>query len=384
MRILQFVARPQRRGAEVFAHQLTGTLRRSGNAVSIAYLYDFRGDGSLPLHSDDLVLGANERHPSERLLGGNPWLVRRLIQLVGERQPDVIQLNGDRTVKYGSLLRRLMPTARWSVVYRNIGNPADWIRTAPRRMIFRALLSGVDGAIAISDSSLQAMRVLYPRLGNGAVIHNGIDPAALETSRSREDVRAELRTDVTAPVVLSVGNLSHEKRPDLLLEAFALVRSQDADAVLWVVGGGPLRGALEAQAEHLGIRSAVRFAGVRPDIGSLMAAADVFALTSDTEGIPAVVLEAGYQRLPVVATRVGGLPECILDGETGLLVERRDVEHIARALTQLLLDAARRKLMGEHARRHVASRFTMDTIAEQYLDYYRALVERRARRAASA
>lgn len=374
LRILQLVARPQRRGAEVFAYQLSRTLRKEGNDVKIAYLYDCEGDADLPVDAHDTLIGESECHPSERGLGANPRLLWKLGRLLRSYRPDVVQLNGDRTVKYGCMLRWLVPGAPWSVVYRNIGNPLDWTLTGLRQLAFRRLIAGVDGAVAISNSSLEAIRRLYPGLLNGTVIHNGIDPLEIRADRSRAAIRAELATLAGNPVVVSVGSLSHEKRPDLLLSAFALVRKDVPDAVLWMVGVGPLLGELERQAQQLSIAAAVRFTGVRADVGSVMSAADVFALTSDTEGMPAVVLEAGYHGVPAVVTRVGGIPECVLDGETGSIVDRRDVGMIGGALTAFLTSVELRTRVGRQARVHITEHFTMDRIADQYVRFYRSLV----------
>jgi glycosyltransferase involved in cell wall biosynthesis len=118
----------------------------------------------------------------------------------------------------------------------------------------------------------------------------------------------------------------------------------------------------------------VKFTGVRSDIAGLMSAADLLALTSDTEGMPAVVLEAGYLGLPVVATRVGALAECVRHGETGLLIEPNDPREVASSLAALIGDPGRRKSMADAARVHVRRHFTMDVIASRFLEFYRQVI----------
>jgi glycosyltransferase involved in cell wall biosynthesis len=378
MRVLQLLQKPQRRGAEVFAHQLSRELREQGHEVRTAYLYESEDETALPRHGRDEVLGRSERHFSERFPGANPRLLRRLLGVIDAFAPDVVQLNGARTVKYGSLARRLRPRGSWRAVYRNIGNPGDWDRSRPKRLVVTGLMSGMDGVVALSDGALRALRERYGLRAPAVVIPNGIDPAVLRATRSRQEVRAELRTPGDTAVILGVGTLSREKRFDLLLDAFAALGPEQPGAVLWVVGGGPLEPELRARAARLGVAERVRFTGVRPDVGSLMAAADVFALTSDTEGIPAVILEAGYHGLPVVATRVGGLPDCVVDGETGLLVPPGRADACAAALRGLLREPARRAEMGAAARALVARRFTMDIVAGQYTEFFRGLLGGRA------
>jgi glycosyltransferase involved in cell wall biosynthesis len=343
--------------------------------VRTTYLYG--QSGGLPLGDDDEVLGGSELHFSERFPGANPGVLARVIAAIRRFAPDIVQLNGGRTVKYGCLARRLSPHARWRAVYRNIGNPGDWDQSLPKRMAMRGLLSGVDGIVALSDGALRALRDRYRLSAPAAVIPNGIDPDAIRPARSRQEIRDELRTPHGTMVVLGVGSLSPEKRFDLLLDAFASLDGAHVDTVLWVVGGGPLEARLRQQAIRLGVEGRVRFTGVRSDVGSLLAAADVFALTSDTEGIPAVILEAGFLGLPTVATRVGGIPACVADGETGLLVPPGQPQLFAAALQELLRDARSRARLGGNARALVERCFTMTTIAGQYAELYRSLLPAR-------
>jgi glycosyltransferase involved in cell wall biosynthesis len=375
MKILQLVQRPQRRGAEVFAYQLSAALRRAGHATQTAYLYPHAGDGTLPLDPGDAVLGGDPHHLSERFPGANPRIMRRLLALIDAFDPDIIQLNGARTVKYGAIARRLRPGMRWRVVYRNIGNPGDWSPNPPKRLVLRALMGAMDGAVALTRDAQAALSALYPAAPRSVVIPNGVDLKGIHADRPFEEVRRELDTPESATVILAVGSLSREKRIDVLVRAFHRVLRREPGCMLWIVGEGPGRSELEALVEKLELTSAVRFSGVRTDVGSLMAAADIFALSSDTEGIPAVLLEAGYHRLPIVATAVGGIPECIEHGRTGLLVAAGDDEALAEHLVSLANDGERRRGLGEAARALVMRHYSMEVIAEQYASYYRSLFD---------
>ena len=139
---------------------------------------------------------------------------------------------------------------------------------------------------------------------------------------------------------------------------------------LWLVGDGPLRTELAAQAHTLGVQDAVRFLGVQSNVANYLQAANLFLLTSDTEGLPGVLLEAGLLGLAVVATQVGGVAECVRDGVTGILVERTDEEHLTRAVHQLLINPQRRDEMGQQAAQWIREKFTMDRIVAQYIDFY--------------
>ncbi len=373
LRILQLVQKPQRRGAEIFAFQLSAALRRLGQEVRTAYLYPFDGPGRLEVRDDDLVLGRNEHHFTEKLPGSNPSLLKNLLRTIDTFSPHIVQLNGARSVKYGAIARHLRRNDGWRVVYRNIGNPSDWAPRGAKRVIFRAMTSAIDGVVALDAGGLQLLWPLYPRTARFSVIPNGVDPETLVDSGDRDAIRLSMGVPTGTAVILSVGSLAPEKRVDLLIDGFEQLRGRGMDARLWIVGDGPLRGDLEAAVTAKGLTAEVAFTGVRSDVAALMSAADLLALTSDTEGMPAVVLEAGYMGLPVVATRVGALADCVRDGETGILIEPNDSREVATALAALVGEPGRRKTMAEAARRHVRRYFTMDVIAAQYLDFYFSL-----------
>jgi glycosyltransferase involved in cell wall biosynthesis len=183
-------------------------------------------------------------------------------------------------------------------------------------------------------------------------------------------VRESLATPLGAPVMIAVGSLTREKRVDRMLRVLRELLPTVADLHLWVVGGGPLRPELERLAEELGVAPRVRWCGVCPDVGTYLAAADLFVLTSDTEGMPGVVLEAGWCGLAAVATNVGGTRECLLDQRTGLLVPAQDEARLVGAVECLLRDSDERRRMGAEARCWVTANFELRRVAETYAGFY--------------
>src|SRR4029077_5841450 len=139
----------------------------------------------------------------------------------------------------------------------------------------------------------------------------------------------------------TVGRLVEVKQQAVLIRAFAQVAATFPAARMVLVGDGPLRAELEATALSLGLSGAVLFAGYQPRPERFLAAMDVFVLPSRAEAMPLVIPEAWAAGLPVVASRVGGIPELIEDGRTGLLVESGDVDGLAARLRQLLADPTR-------------------------------------------
>lgn len=166
-------------------------------------------------------------------------------------------------------------------------------------------------------------------------------------------------------LIVHVGRLVEKKGTHDLLSAFAIVAKRWPDARLTIAGDGPLLASLRDHAARLGIDAAVTFAGARThaEVLELMRAAQVIAVPSvtaasgDREGLPTVILEAAALARAVVATRHSGIPESVVDGETGLLVDERDPAALALALIETLADPARARAMGEAARRLVEERF---------------------------
>jgi len=181
-------------------------------------------------------------------------------------------------------------------------------------------------------------------------------------------VRASLGGVAGEPLVVSVGRLHDQKRFDLLLEAFA---AGGGGARLAIVGTGALLPGLQAKARALGIADRVRFAGFRADIPAVLAAGDLFALASDDEGLPMVVIEAMASGRAVVATDVGSVRDLVVDGTTGVVVPRRDPAALGEAMKGLLADDGRCRAMGEAGRARVRERYPLDRCVAETEAYLR-------------
>jgi glycosyltransferase involved in cell wall biosynthesis len=214
--------------------------------------------------------------------------------------------------------------------------------------------------VAVSDATrADLVRQGYPA-GRLVTIRNGIEPAG--------DVMPVRLAD--GPTIVEVARLAEVKGQRVLLAALTRLV---ATAVL--VGrdleqGGAYEDELRADAELLGVAGRVVFAGYRDDVPSVLAGCDVFCLPSFAEGLPLVVLEAMAHAKPVVATRVGGTGELVVDGETGLLVPPGDVDALAHALSELLADPLRAARMGEAGRKRVLAEFGAAAMAERVLELY--------------
>lgn len=206
------------------------------------------------------------------------------------------------------------------------------------------------------------------------VIPNGIDAPAPPGGAGRSEA---LRVSPGDQVIGTITRLVWKRGHQELLEAAAIVTQAEPSAKLVVVGDGPLRSSLEAQAQHLGLNGGVRFLGAVPEAARLLPHFDVFVLSSVWEGMSNSLLEAMAAGRPVVATRVGGNPEVVVDGETGLLVPPKNARALADAVLRLLRDRDLARRFGEAARRRVESQFTLEQMIRRMEDLYDDLLARK-------
>ncbi len=191
-----------------------------------------------------------------------------------------------------------------------------------------------------------------------AVIYNGVE---VRPSPANRPAHRLLR-------IIAVGRLQAPKDQRTLVHALARLGDQAFEAV--IVGDGPEYAAIERDVQRLGLAQAVELAGQRQDVPELLSTADLFVLSSTSEGLPISILEAMAAGLPVVASGVGGVPEVVVDGQTGLLVPPRDVPSLAAAIKRILSDPSLRYTLGQAGRMRVSERFDIDSFRRAHVDLY--------------
>jgi glycosyltransferase involved in cell wall biosynthesis len=247
-----------------------------------------------------------------------------------------------------------------------------------RQMAFRYRVGGVIPVAIAEEVRASIQRVYgYP---DPPLIPNGIPT---DEYAPNPDTRAQWRQahgiEPRATVLTHIGRFAVQKNHALLVEAFAQVRA-DAPLYLLLVGGGELENAVREQVAGLGLQGRVRFLGVRADVADILRASDVFVLSSRWEGNPMSVMEAMAAGLPVVSTAVGGVPELVREGVTGLLVPSEDAGALAQALQALVDDPVRRQAMGAAARRHAVEHFDIRHTVRGYEQLYEKLLTQRPNR----
>jgi glycosyltransferase involved in cell wall biosynthesis len=296
-----------------------------------------------------------------------------LVKTMRRERFDVLHANKFGSNLWGTLFGRLL---RVPVV---IAHEQTWSYEGQpvRRLLDRGIGALAHAFVAVSSRDAERMNTVekVPR-EKIVLIPNAWVP---RPGAKVGDLRAELGIPADAPVVATVAVMRPQKRLEVLLEAFAAVRAQEPAARLVIAGDGPERPALEAVAQRLALGDAVTFLGRRQDVETIWRGTDVAAMSSDFEGTPLAVLEAMALGVPWVATEVGGLPDIVEHGRTGLLVPKGDAAALAAGLLELLRDPARRAQLGESARER-AQDFTARRQAERCEELYERLLMRAAGR----
>ena len=241
------------------------------------------------------------------------------------------------------------------------------------RNAVRLLKASSDMVVGIGPTVTRDLRAAGLPEDRSATVFNAIK---VHIIREPAEIRREFGAE-DAELVVNVGRYVEEKNQGLLLDAVALLRETRPRLRALVIGYGDLEPNLREHAKRLGLDGVVTLTGPRQDAVAIVAAADAFAMTSASEGLGLVVLEAMAVGCPVVATAVGGVLDMVRDDETGLLVPDGDAKALAEALGRLLEDTALRRRLAEQARRLAEREFSVKGMVDQYEAVYESAVARR-------
>ena len=293
------------------------------------------------------------------------WL-RRFTALLRERQVALIHAHEFGANTWGTMAGRLAGRPVVATVHGR-----SYYAESPRRRLAYRVVSRAATMVAVSDD---VRRFVVESTGVSPrrvrVVHNGIGTPAPVSSEARAMVRTELGILDGEQVVTVVGSLYPVKGHRYLLEAAPQILTLCPSTVFLFAGRGDCEAELRAQARSLGLEARVRFLGLRQDVPALLALADVFVQPSLSEGLSIAILEAMAAARPVVTTRVGGNPELVVDGETGLMVEAANASALAAAVTRVLSDAGEARRFGDRGRERVQTRFSTGAMVKDYEAIY--------------
>lgn len=288
----------------------------------------------------------------------------QLFRAFRRSRPDVVHShNKAATIRAAAAAR--LAGARAIVSTRHGLGPSPFrLRSELKFWITAAMLC--DRVVAVCDAArLNLASGVRPMAYKLVTIRNGAHPPL---------IGAEQIVASAGFTLITVGRIARAKGMDTLLRAVATARTQVPDLGLWIVGDGEEGPAIRKLCADLGLGDVVRFCGERRDVGSWLRAADVFVLSSISEGLPISMLEAMAAGRPAIVTDVGALPELIALSGAGRTVPPRDVYGLARAIVDLAQRRDELAALGERARRCYREHFTPDRMARDYLSLYHACV----------
>ena len=235
-----------------------------------------------------------------------------------------------------------------------------------------------DRVISVSEGARQHHIAISNAVPEKVItIYNGIDLIQfqkIDREHERVVVRSELRIPHQAKVFVTVAVLRELKGIQYMIRAMPIILASCPNAYYLIVGDGEYLGALLDETEKLGLREHIIFAGMRRDIPRILSAGDIFVLPTLTEALPTVLAEAMAARLPIVASRVGGIPEMLVDGQNGRMVPPGNADDLARICNALLLNSRLRKLMGETGWNVVNKKFNIMEQVQQLKSLYLDLI----------
>lgn len=303
----------------------------------------------------------------------DPRLVWRVADLIRRLGIDIVHAHEVKSDVIAYLASRLCRVPIVTTLHGWIGNSLKQrLLTALDRRVVRTF----DRVIAVSSPIEHACLAAGVRRERLCLLHNAIVVERYRRAGRRGALSELVGQPLTGPVLASIGRLSPEKGHADLIEAVGIVVNRGYKLSAVLVGDGPLRSELVEMVRSRGLHGTVHLPGYASDSAGLLEEVDLAVLPSHTEGLPNAALEALAMEVPVLATRVGGTPEVVSDGETGRLVPPRSPDALAEAIIDFLSDPEPWRLMAKRGRRHIEERFDFRVRTRKLEAIYHELVGR--------
>lgn len=358
MRILQVIQKEQRRGAEIFACQLSQYLRELGHTVDILVLF---GDAS-----NDLA----EFAPLSFLYGDENagWtdysLYKRFYFFLAERNYDLVQANAGDTLRVAAISKSLFGW-RSKLIFRNANKMSAFVSSGLKRSVYKWILKQVDSVASVSLGCKTDFNELFPGFVKPVeYLPIGVEAISGSQYKSFGDARLPIEF---GPVFIHVGSFVAEKNHLGLLRIFQRLLAFQPEAKLLLVGDGPLKQSIQLAVEKQNLNNVI-FTGSRSDVISILPLCTSLLLPSLVEGLPGVILEAFYSKVPVIAYDVGGISEVVINYKTGYLVRLNDENEFVKKTVECL--AAQERMIIENAYSLVLKEFALENVAHKFERFY--------------
>ena len=373
MKVLIFIQGLSFGGPEKLVYDMVKHIIKNQNNIKIIKLeiccYDILG------HFAEKLIGEKQKinlSLLKRKPGIDLFYPFKLVSLIKQKKIDVIHAHNATAWFYGTWASIL---TRVPIVY----TEHDRSFPTPLRLKYFHYFFGkyATAVIAVSKAVKENLEK-YEHIKNVKVIYNGIDPDLFKPASIEEKVlkKKQLGLNKNDFVLGNVGRMDYWKNQRILIEILPDLKKISPQIKLILVGGGEEEGNLKKSAIKKGVKNDVIFLGQRSDVNQILKAFDIFVFPSLTEGLPLVVIEAMATGLPIVASHVGGIPELVVNGETGFLVSPTSKEEIKEAIIKLLNNPELRKEMGQIARKRFETHFSLPQMVQKYIEVYEEVVKK--------
>lgn len=358
MKIVQLIMSRQFRGAEVFAAQLSKELLLLGHEVRYAALYKTEGKEFIPegILFDDL----------SAIKGGgiNLALIKKLNKFLKTYQPDIVQANAGDTLKYAVLVKWLFGHS-YKIVFRNASMVSQYLKTYPQKLFNSFLYHRTKYVISVSEKCKADIVSVYPFLQSKIkVIPIGVTARPFKRLKEFDNGKINL---------IHVGGFTFEKNHTGLLRIFDRIKNKVPNAVLWLVGDGPLLDKIKTEVKKSDWSESIIFTQAVANPLDYIHSAKLLLLPSHIEGLPGVLLESFLCRVPVVAYNVGGVSEVVVNGNTGWLIAKDHEDIFAEKVVEILANKELANKMVEQAFHVAIDQFDNRLIAQRFLKAYQQL-----------
>jgi glycosyltransferase involved in cell wall biosynthesis len=371
LRVLFLDTRPIRRGAQVFIHELKSRFKEDGIAVKRVFLYKESNYEQLILDETDIVLPFNDNNIFEKIPTVHPRIIIELAKEIKTFFPDIILCNGSRTLKYAAVVKKLYPSIKSKWIYRVIDSAFYWNRKSLKQLYYKHwVILAMDAAVGVSQRSLDEMIQHYSFKKPSICIPRAVDIDHFANYIPEKDARQKVGIPKDAFVLLFLGNFTHQKRPDRFIDIINSVKAFVPNIHGLMVGSGPLRSAVDNQISTLSLENHLTCVGYKKEVRPLIAISDILLLTSDTEGMPGVVLEAAAMKKITITNDVGGVNEFINNGENGYIIINKSKQEFVNHIIQLVNNEKIIKKLSNSSFLKVSSYYNLSSIKKRYIEFF--------------